>query len=172
MDFEFHPAHGREGNCPVPVCMVARNLTTKQTLRFWQDQLRSLRQAPYPTGPDAITVAYFASAEMNCFLQLGWPLPINLLDLFTEFRNLTNGTSPAQGNGLLGALAYFDLPAIGGGEKTAMRDLVLSGGPWNKSEQSAILDYCESDVTALANLFPAMVPTMDCLIRSGTETQL
>ena len=35
-----------------------------------------------------------------------------------------------------------------------MRDLVLRGGPWDAAEQRAILDYCESDVLALAKLLP------------------
>ena len=42
-----------------------------------------------------------------------------------------------------------------------MRDLVLRGGPWSDAERSAILDYCESDVAALARLLPAMLPNID-----------
>ena len=42
-----------------------------------------------------------------------------------------------------------------------MRDLVLSGGPWDAAEREAILDYCESDVDALARLLPAMAASID-----------
>ena len=42
-----------------------------------------------------------------------------------------------------------------------MRDLVLSGGPWDAAEREAILDYCESDVVALAKLLPAMDASID-----------
>lgn len=38
-----------------------------------------------------------------------------------------------------------------------MRDLILRGGPWNDEEQASILDYCQSDVDALARLLPAML---------------
>ena len=31
-------------------------------------------------------MAYYASAEMGCHLALGWKLPVNILDLFPEFR--------------------------------------------------------------------------------------
>ena len=42
-----------------------------------------------------------------------------------------------------------------------MRALVLRGGPWSDVERAAILDYCESDVAALARLLPAMLPKID-----------
>ena len=42
-----------------------------------------------------------------------------------------------------------------------MRELVLRGGPWSDAEREAILDYCESDVEALARLLPAMLPRID-----------
>jgi DNA polymerase-1 len=161
VDFEFHPADGHEGNLPKPVCMVARDLTANRTLRVWQDELETMRQAPFPVGDDALFIAYFASAEMACFLALGWPLPVNVLDLFTEFRRSTNGSAPANGNGLLGALLHYGLPSIAGEEKDAMRDLILRRGPWTAAERADILNYCESDVDALANLLPAMSDQID-----------
>jgi hypothetical protein len=42
-----------------------------------------------------------------------------------------------------------------------MRALIMCGGPWSDSERGAILDYCESDVAALARLLPAMLPWID-----------
>ena len=58
-----------------------------------------MKFAPFPVNPEAMAVAYFASAEMDCFLSLGWPLADNLLDLFTEFRCRTNGIGAPFGNG-------------------------------------------------------------------------
>ncbi|MCK9387704.1 MAG: DNA polymerase [Sulfuritalea sp.] len=161
VDFEFHPAHGREGNPPVPVCMVAREFITGRTLRLWQDDLACHAVAPFPTDASALFVAYYAPAEMGCFLALGWPTPENVLDLFIAFRRHTNGRLLPAGNGLLGALAFYGLDAIAADEKNAMRDLVLRRGPWNAAEQRAILDYCESDVRALAKLLPAMRHAID-----------
>ena len=80
IDFEFHPVGGREGNLPVPVCMVAREYQSGQTLRLWQDELQRLSHAPFPTGNGALFVAFYASAEFGCFIQLGWPLPANVFD--------------------------------------------------------------------------------------------
>lgn len=161
IDSEFHPEHGREGNPPVPVCMVVRNLLTGETQRYWQNELRVMTCAPFPTGKDALCVAYFATAELDCFQVLGWASPAHVLDLYVEFRNLTNGLPLPHGSGLLGALSYFGLPTIGGEKKDAMRDLILTGGPFSPDEQSSIMDYCETDVVALARLFPVMQGQID-----------
>jgi hypothetical protein len=106
-------------------------------------------------------VAYYSSAEIGCHLTLRWPVPERVLDLFTEFRNHTNGTPTVGGAGLLGALAHYGLDSIGTVEKEEMRDLVLRGGPWSDVERTAILDYCESDVAALARLLPVMIAQVD-----------
>jgi len=161
VDFEFHPAHGREGNPPVPVCLVAREVASGRTLRLWQYELAQLTAAPFPTDETALFVAYYAPAEMSCFIALGWPVPANVLDLFIAFRRHTNGKRTLAGNGLLGALAYYGLDALAADEKDEMRNLVLRGGPWDAVEQRAILDYCESDVLALAKLLPAMQGDID-----------
>ena len=161
IDFEFRPENGREGNTPEPVCLVVKEFLSGVTSRYWKDELEGRTSSPFSVERGALCVAYFASAEMDCFLKLGWQLPENLLDLFVEFRCLTNGTAPPNGAGLLGALLYFGLPAMAAQQKDAMRDLVLRGGPWTPQEQQDILEYCETDVTALELLLPAMLPTLD-----------
>jgi DNA polymerase I len=112
-DFEFN---GGAGERPDPVCMVARNLASDQTIRLWRDELYALDSAPFPTGPDALFVAFYASAELGCFLALGWQLPTNTLDLFVEQRWLTNGL-PTAGRSLLSALHYYGIAAMGAEEK-------------------------------------------------------
>jgi len=161
MDFEFHPQRGMEGNPILPVCMVAHNIVTNQAIRIWQDELLTLKNAPFPTNSSAIAIAYYASAEIGCFIALGWPIPVNVLDLYTEFRCCTNGIPPISGNGLIGAMTHFGIPHIDSDEKTAMRDLILSQGPWSKTERNDILDYCESDVIALGKLLAVMEPHID-----------
>ena len=161
IDFEFRPENGREGNTPEPVCLVVKDFLSGVTSRFWKDDIHSRSSAPFSVGREALCVAYFASAEMDCFLKLGWQLPANVLDLYVEFRCLTNGTTPQNGANLLGALLYFGLPTISAQYKDAMRDLTLRGGPWSGQEQLDLLDYCETDVVALELLLPAMMPTLD-----------
>lgn len=157
VDFEFY---GNPGDRPTPVCLVAHELLTGQILRVWQDELLKMRRPPYGVGPNSLFIAYYASAEFSCHLVLKWPLPVNILDLFTEFRNQTNGIPLPCGEGLIGALAYFGIDSIGALQKQTMRDLILSGGPWNTDEHEAILNYCESDVIALTLLLEKLNPKL------------
>jgi hypothetical protein len=46
-------------------------------------------------------------------------------------------------------------------DKKEMQQLVLSDGPWSVDDKAAILDYCETDVDALARLLPKMLPSLD-----------
>jgi DNA polymerase I len=165
-DFEFefggHPSKeeaGRSGERPRPICMVAHDLISGQRWRLWRDEFGAA--PPFPIGPDALFVAYYASAELGCFRALGWPRPANILDLYAEFRDRTNGIKLETGSGLIGALTYFGLDTIGATEKEEMVLLALRGDPWSASERSALLGYCESDVLALARLLPAMLPHID-----------
>ncbi|MGO8902392.1 MAG: DNA polymerase I, partial [Isosphaeraceae bacterium] len=100
VDFEFSAPPGER---PDPICLAAREFRSGRTLRLWQDDLRGRRIPPYPIGPDTLFVAYYASAELGCHLALEWELPERVLDLYVEFRRLTNGLDPYCGNGLLGA---------------------------------------------------------------------
>lgn len=157
VDYEFTAPVGER---PWPICVVARDFETGGTTRLFEDDLRHRRAAPYATDQNALVVAYYASAEIGCHLALGWPTPAFVLDLFTEFRNLTNGR-PGIDNSLLGALAYFDLDAIAIPEKKEMRELAMRGGPWTTEERAALLDYCESDVIALDKLLRRLLPLLD-----------
>lgn len=158
VDFEFSAP---PGELPDPLCMAALELRTGRELRIWQHDLKQMRRPPYQIGKDILVVAYYASAEMGCHLSLGWPLPENVLDLYAEFRNLSNGLTTPCGNSLLGAMAWFGLQSIEAQEKDSMRDLVIRGGPWTPEERCSILDYCQSDVTCLAKLFSEMEPGLD-----------
>ncbi len=157
VDFEFTAPPGER---PTPLCVVAREVRSGRLTRVWLD-LAADSVCPYPTGPDVLFVVYYASAELGCHMALGWPFPARILDLFAEFRNHTNGRAVACGNGLLGALAYFGLDAIAGVEKETMRELAMRGGSYTAGERSSLLDYCQTDVDALARLLPALLPHLD-----------
>ena len=156
IDFEYEDG-GVAGNNPRVVCLVIRDLKTGIVQRYWRNALLKRTVAPFDIGPDTLVVAFFAPAEMQCFAALGWPMPQNLLDLYAEYRCLTNGKDIAHGNGLVGALRHFGLDSFVPPEKDEMRRLILLGGPWSESQQTAILDYCQADVDALAPLFAALL---------------
>jgi DNA polymerase-1 len=158
LDFEYSACAGER---PSPICLVARELRTGRQLTLWEDDLRTLDAPPYRLDNDALLVAFYSSAEWGCHAVLGWPMPTHVLDLYTEFRCLSNGGPTPFGNGLLGALAYFGLDAMAGAEKDSMRELALRGGPWSPSERAALLDYCAKDVDALVGLLRKMAPLID-----------
>jgi hypothetical protein len=151
VDFEFEIAAGER---PAPVCLVAHEMRSGRRFRVWRDQLGPV--PPYATGKDVLFVAYYASAELGCYRALGWPMPERILDLFVEFWNLTNGIPPPGGATLLGALAFFGLDHIGASEKKELQTAIGTGTWEGRFSQDEILDYCESDVDALARLLPVM----------------
>lgn len=153
VDFEFHQPPGER---PDPICMVAHDILSGRTLSLWIDDLRGLSSPPYGVGPESLFVAYYASADLNCHLALGWGLPANVLDLYAEFRLQVNGLPcPLEGKvsyGLVSALRWCGLDAMSMAEKDCFRQLAIRGGPFNSREQADLLKYCEADVMALPGL--------------------
>jgi len=92
---------------------------------------------------------------------LGWPMPERILDLYVEFRNLTNGLPTPAGSGLLGALTYFGLDGIGANEKKELQTAIGTGAWPDKYTAEEIIDYCQMDVLALERLLPAMLSGID-----------
>lgn len=159
IDFEFSQPTGER---PCPVCMVALELISGRAIRLFERELWDRRSSPpFSVSRKSLFVAYYAIAEMACFLVLGWQLPECVLDLYTEFRCLTNGRETPAGNSLLGALVCFGLDAMNAVEKDTMRQLAMRGGPWTEEEKAALLEYCESDVVALRKLLERMLPKID-----------
>lgn len=161
VDFEFRPVDGIEGNPIEVICMVAFDPQAGKYYKLWKDELYKLSAPPFVIDSKTVLVAYFASAEMACFEALGWAMPDLILDLYVEFRNLTNGIFLPEGKSLLGALKYFGLDSISAEYKDDMRDLALRGGPYTELEKAGLLDYCQSDVDALYPLYLAMKKYLD-----------
>jgi DNA polymerase I len=156
VDFEFiaHP-----GEWPDVVCLAAHELRSGQTIKLWRDQLGSL--PPYSIDRNSLFVCFVANAESSCHLALGWPLAANILDLSPEFRRIVNGRIAPEGKGLLAALSHYGVDTIGAKHKDDMRKRILEGPPFNADERERILDYCVSDVIALALLLPKMLPSIE-----------
>ena len=158
IDFEYQSLPGEP---PVPICMVAHGLRNGRTYRIWLYDADYSGSLPFPLGENDLYISFYAIAEISCHLALGWPLPANVLDLFTEFRVMTNGHRLACGNSLVGALVHLGLDPVDVAEKDSMRDLAIRGGPYTAEERAELLRYCESDVMALVRLLPAMETHLD-----------
>ena len=152
VDFEFnHP----EGGLPEPRCMVAREWRTKTTIRLWLEG-----GAVCPFSNDDLLVAYYASAEVGCFLALGWEVRPYVLDLFVEFKNHLGGRYPLFGLGLLGACRHFGIDCISTESKDENR-LLAQQEQFTEAERNRLVDYCQTDVEATGRLLGAMLPLVD-----------
>ena len=154
VDFEYRQP---DGAWPKPLCMVATDWRSGQTVRIW---LEPGAPPPIQFGEGDLLIAYYASAEIGCFLALNWPLPVHVLDLYAEFRWLTSGREAHAGHGLLGALAYFGISGMDSSEKDGMRKLAQQE-THNDRERQVLLDYCESDAVGLGKLLSSMEGLLD-----------
>jgi DNA polymerase I-like protein with 3'-5' exonuclease and polymerase domains len=151
VDYEFY---SKPGNPPVPICYVAKNLDTDEIIKHW---IKDSEVKPiYSTGNKSLFIAYYASAEIGCHLSLNFEISPYILDLFAEFRCLTNGLEPPCGNGLIGACNYYGISGSDTAYKDSMRDRILQGPPFTEKEKWEILDYCQRDVEMTARLFNCM----------------
>lgn len=154
MDFEFVADPGER---PKPVCLVFHEINSGKTKKIWLEGEDPLTlKPPFLLGENNLFVAYYSSAEWGCHLSLGWPLPVNVIDLYPEFRKTTNGI-PGVSKSLLGACQYYGVTAIGEIEKEEARDRILQGPPYSEDEKNFILEYCASDVKETAELFENMI---------------
>jgi DNA polymerase I len=148
--------------------MVALERFSGQEIRLWMEELTARRSPPFPIGPRDIIVTYAATAEASAFLALGWPNPQTILDLYVEFRMLTNGRQKPPDYKLASALAAYGLPHLFAMEKKALQDRCVQGPPFAPEEVPVILEYCAEDSRALQQLLPCMLPSLDlpqCFLR-------
>jgi hypothetical protein len=158
LDFEFRQPAGER---PAVRCMTALGLHSGRALRLWLEGAAP-PPCPFDTGPDALFVAFMATAEMGCFLSLNWPLPARVIDLYVEFKREICGK---DGEPLYPALTYaldrLGLAGLDVEEKGRMRDLAMRDGAYTGEERRALLDYCWLDTDAAARLLRAMLPRID-----------
>ena len=147
IDFEFISI---PGSPPRPICCVALEVKSSREIRLWGDALNEDPNFPR----DSLIVSYYATAEASCFLELNWRLPPHVIDLFAEFRVLTNGETRSGGASLLDALSYFGLSHLDPDVKSHWRSRIISGPPFSREEALGIIEYCASDVYALNELLP------------------
>jgi hypothetical protein len=158
-DAEYRAALGHN---PTPVCFVFKERFSGKKVRLWRDDLAKLRGKgpPIDIGPDDLFAGYFTSAELGVFLELDWPMPKNILDLYVEFRCQTNGLHLPAGRSLLGALTCFGLDHMTRNRKDAMRNLIMKA-PDLEPHRADILEYCEDDVDGEDALLGAELPSID-----------
>ena len=170
VDFEFRED---ANHLPVPVCMYAHEEHSGATISLWRDELLRLTEAPFDTGPDSVTVAFASNAELQCFLNLGWRFPTNVLDPYVENIATINGNSaiwpPADEKnrkgrpGLLDALKLYTLPGSGRSkdEKERLRRMILDNEHYTLDQRREIQDYNKDDVDDTSALLAVLSPSID-----------
>ena len=172
VDFEFETSGGdynlRSGDMPMPLCMVVHVLDEKlrhvRTIRMWREELLSSRYPPFDVGDDVLFVAYAAQAELMCFLQLGWPFPIHVFDLYTAYLAASNVLLPWDPDDkrnkprkrLSDACRAYGIEGWEQMDKQAMQQ-AIGEGRWREYGQAPVLNYCEEDVIKTAELLRAQL---------------
>src|SRR5262249_45662761 len=141
---------------PIPVCLHARDEVSGRTLSLWRDELLASTRLPFDSAGDDAMVAFASNAELQCFLSLGLPFPVNVLDPYVENIVAINGNTavwpPADEKkrkgrpGLLDALKLHGLPARPQEHKDRMRDMVLNNEDYTPEQRREIQDYNKEDV--------------------------
>ena len=157
-DTEFHAPPGA---VPAPICLVATEVRSGKQWRLWKDDLQRTSRPPFPTGDKTLCVGFYTVAEMSCHLALGWPTPTHIVDLYAEFRCLTNGHKLIRGRSLVGALSFFGIATSSLVAKESMRELAINNTDWTPQQREDLLNYCEADVQATLKLWQAMQPYLD-----------
>jgi hypothetical protein len=158
VDFEYEID---EGNLPRVLCMVAyvldEDLQLVTIIRRWRGEFGS--PPPFDIGPNTLFVAYSAWAEMTCFLQLGWRFPEHVYDLHTAYLASSNILLPydpdevrkKERKNLAAAARAYGIEGWENIDKPEMAR-AIGEGRWREYGREAVLQYCEEDVRASAEL--------------------
>ncbi|MDB4759249.1 DNA polymerase [Akkermansiaceae bacterium] len=139
IDLEFCQNAGRN---PRPLCVAWQCLETGEEGALWLDGGDIL--SPFP--PEYRMVAHYALAELGCFLELGWPLPTEVIDTLAEARNVRGQVLPLKSSwGLLGVASSLGIPSMSSEHKEEMRQVAMAGDV-PEDLQQPLMDYCLDDV--------------------------
>lgn len=132
------------GENPIPVCLCAKELLTGQEVRLLPGGV-----CPFKFDANILFIGFNVKCEWIIFLVFGWVLPLSVIDLMVEYKNLYNGKT-MLGWGLLDALRHYNLPCISNEDKEHGRTLArhMATRPqssWLLKEIQEILEYCFSD---------------------------
>jgi hypothetical protein len=175
VDTEYYPgtglAHGGErGDLITPLCLVAIELRSGRRVRLWQNELGPF--PPYRLDAEALFLTYMATAEFGFHRALGWGQPARAIDIYVEFRHLTNDarvktSGPTRRDkgfySLIGALRYLGEEELDAAEKHDMRSRILEGPPFSLQKRDEIFRYAESDVIGLIRAAKRLLPRIPSL---------
>ena len=175
VDTEYYPgpglANGGERGDPItPLYLAAIEMRSGRTIGLWQGEFGLF--PPYRLDQDALFLCYMSPAEFSFHQALGWGRPAYAIDIYTEFRHVTNDARVKSGGptkrekgfySLLGCLRYFGEDELDAGHKKDMRDRILKGPPFSHLERQEIEQYGLDDGIALTRAAKHVIPLIPSL---------
>lgn len=95
-----------EGDRPTPLYLEGRDIRSDIYFNY---QRGDIEKPPITISDKTLIVGFECSRMINCFRSQGWDLPENIIDLYAEFRCLTNDNKPDSVYDLEEALAIFGI---------------------------------------------------------------
>tara|TARA_R110000744_G_scaffold111958_1_gene210150 strand:- start:528 stop:2390 length:1863 start_codon:yes stop_codon:yes gene_type:complete len=140
------------------LCVVYIDIFTGEVFRFWEDNKRTgHRHFDYD---ECLLVSFSATAEYGSYLNLLHGKPKYMWDCFVENKRLYFPFIGKDKTGMLDTCGRYNIENIGEADKEEELDFILKrnkyeGQPfeYDSKDQKRIMDYCQSDVEATAQLF-------------------
>jgi DNA polymerase-1 len=172
-DSEFDAKVGQGERPGPPICYCA--IEIDQNGREIEHRLA----APYPERPPwdrgdpYLTVVFAGPAEAGSKLNIDWPFPVPVIDLYAEYmvihntemsRSTGNSDSKIPGPKLIQACRRYGVAAMDEAYKEEMRKLAYTKTEHTPEEIALLQDYClNDDCRATMRLYRAMLPYIDLL---------
>ena len=164
-----------DGNPPSVVCFVYQDIKTGEVWNCTKPE--DILDLPFPHD-HAVFIVFNAVAEASCWLAWNIPLPVKVIDLWVEFKNLTqDGIKREKGYySLLNCchrLGVEQQYIISEEQKEHFRDLIIHQTEYSDRDMQQILDYCKSDVVVTGKLLRPVLDHMELrLSKAAHETRL
>ncbi|MDQ8191573.1 DNA polymerase [Roseibacillus persicicus] len=153
IDFEFS---SRAGENPKPWCVAWHCLETGNEGTLWLGSAPVV--SPFPA--EFCMIAHYALAELACFLELGWPLPVGVIDTLAEARTVEGQVVHTGGSwALLAVATRYGIATMSSDHKSEMRELAM-GDQVPAERRQDLMEYCLEDVRTGLAVFRALEPSI------------
>ena len=156
------------------LCLVFKDIFTKEVFRYWVDDKEL--HPPFFDYENCLLISFMAAAEHGAFLQLYQGKPKYMFDCFVENLCLYGPFLEKKKTGLIDTCARYNIQTISEEEKDKELDFILRRDEfanlpfeYSISDQKRILDYCQTDVEELEELFIAQCEDIELKNKLKTD---
>jgi|TARA_R100001129_G_scaffold84730_1_gene57551 DNA polymerase-1 len=156
------------------LCLVFKDISTGEIFRYWIDGQNNVPH--FFDYEKVLLVSFQANAEHGVFQKLLHGKPKYMFDTFVENKCLYGPFLAKNKTGLIDTCNRYNIDTISKAEKDRELDRILRRNEfkdlpreYDLQEQQKILDYCQSDVEELAQLFVAQCQDIENKNKLETE---